>query len=326
MARPGVEVAVVSGRGLADVRERAAIPGIAYAGNHGMEIHGPGIDRIHPEAAAARPVLERAAASCARRMDGHPRRLRRGQGAHPLRAPPPDAARPRRRGARHRPRRGRSRWRACTSRRGRRCWRCGRTSTGTRGRPCSSCWSRCAPRPAPPSSTSATTAPTRTPSARSPASPPSAEGVLVADPSPRAHRRDLVRPRSRRGGRGVRGTRRRAPAGLEQIANRSRAASAQRPLRLAQARHLSRTGRGRIPQRLRHSPPASLRLSSHGPCAGRTDADGHPLSRYGRGTAAKRQGEGAAAADARRTPDREKKTADRCGERTRAKCASPKLQ
>jgi trehalose 6-phosphate phosphatase len=60
MAMSGVEVAVVSGRGLADVRERAAIPGIAYAGNHGMEIHGPGIDRIHPEAAAARPVLERA--------------------------------------------------------------------------------------------------------------------------------------------------------------------------------------------------------------------------------------------------------------------------
>jgi len=60
-ARPGEEVAVVSGRGQAHTRERAAIPGIAYAGNHGMEIHGPGIDRIHPEAAAARPVLERAA-------------------------------------------------------------------------------------------------------------------------------------------------------------------------------------------------------------------------------------------------------------------------
>jgi trehalose 6-phosphate phosphatase len=63
MALPGVEVALVSGRGLADVRERARIPGIAYAGNHGMEIHGPGIDRVHPEAAAARPVLERAAAA-----------------------------------------------------------------------------------------------------------------------------------------------------------------------------------------------------------------------------------------------------------------------
>lgn len=60
MAIPGVEVAVVSGRGLADVRERAAIPDIAYAGNHGMEIQGPGVDRIHPEAAAARPQLEAA--------------------------------------------------------------------------------------------------------------------------------------------------------------------------------------------------------------------------------------------------------------------------
>ena len=60
MAMPGVEVAVVSGRGLADVRDRAAIPGIAYAGNHGMEIHGPGVERIHPEAEAARPLLEEA--------------------------------------------------------------------------------------------------------------------------------------------------------------------------------------------------------------------------------------------------------------------------
>jgi trehalose 6-phosphate phosphatase len=63
MEAPGVQVAVVSGRGLADVRERAAIPGIAYAGNHGMEIEGAGLHRIHPEAAAARPVLEAVAAA-----------------------------------------------------------------------------------------------------------------------------------------------------------------------------------------------------------------------------------------------------------------------
>jgi trehalose 6-phosphate phosphatase len=58
MEAPGVEVAVVSGRGLADVRERAAIPGIAYAGNHGMEIEGAGLHRIHPGAQAARPALD----------------------------------------------------------------------------------------------------------------------------------------------------------------------------------------------------------------------------------------------------------------------------
>jgi trehalose 6-phosphate phosphatase len=72
MARTGVEVAVVSGRGMADARERAAIPGIAYAGNHGMEIRGPGIERIHPEAAAARPVLERAAGELRETLEGIP--------------------------------------------------------------------------------------------------------------------------------------------------------------------------------------------------------------------------------------------------------------
>jgi trehalose 6-phosphate phosphatase len=72
LAMPGVEAAVVSGRGMADARERAGIPGIAYAGNHGMEIHGPGIDRVHPEAAAARPLLERAAGELRRALEAIP--------------------------------------------------------------------------------------------------------------------------------------------------------------------------------------------------------------------------------------------------------------
>ncbi len=70
MAMGGVTVAVVSGRGLADVRERAAIPGIAYAGNHGMEIEGAGLHRIHPEAAAARPELEEVAAVIEPTLEG----------------------------------------------------------------------------------------------------------------------------------------------------------------------------------------------------------------------------------------------------------------
>lgn len=55
---PGVEVALVSGRGLEDVRSRAGLGPLLYAGNHGMEIHGPGVDQVHPEAAAARPSLD----------------------------------------------------------------------------------------------------------------------------------------------------------------------------------------------------------------------------------------------------------------------------
>lgn len=64
-AMRGVTAAVVSGRALADVRSRAALDGIPYAGNHGMEIEGPGVHRIHPEAQAARPSLEAVAARLA---------------------------------------------------------------------------------------------------------------------------------------------------------------------------------------------------------------------------------------------------------------------
>lgn len=54
---PSVRVALVSGRGLADVRARAELPDVAIAGNHGMEIEGPGIREVHAEAASARPAL-----------------------------------------------------------------------------------------------------------------------------------------------------------------------------------------------------------------------------------------------------------------------------
>lgn len=55
---PAVRMALVSGRGLADVRERAGMEEVAIAGNHGMEIEGPGISETHAEARAARPALD----------------------------------------------------------------------------------------------------------------------------------------------------------------------------------------------------------------------------------------------------------------------------
>ncbi|WP_135826916.1 trehalose-phosphatase [Halorussus ruber] len=50
-AEPNVEVAIVSGRELADVRERVGIDGehVSYAGNHGLEIHA-GEYEVHPDA------------------------------------------------------------------------------------------------------------------------------------------------------------------------------------------------------------------------------------------------------------------------------------
>ncbi|TSA55057.1 MAG: trehalose-phosphatase [Dehalococcoidia bacterium] len=46
--KPGVTVAIVSGRALADIKERVGISGVIYAGNHGFEIEGPEIRFIHP--------------------------------------------------------------------------------------------------------------------------------------------------------------------------------------------------------------------------------------------------------------------------------------
>lgn len=40
---PGVRVAVISGRALRDVRSRVGVPGVIYAGNHGLEVEGPKI-------------------------------------------------------------------------------------------------------------------------------------------------------------------------------------------------------------------------------------------------------------------------------------------
>ncbi len=55
-------VAILSGRDLADIRDRVAVPGLWYAGSHGFESIAPdGGYRQNDEAAAAVPVLERAA-------------------------------------------------------------------------------------------------------------------------------------------------------------------------------------------------------------------------------------------------------------------------
>ena len=59
-------VAVLSGRDLADVRERVGIPGLWYAGSHGFEMVGPdGVYHHNETAAQAIPLLDQAAAELA---------------------------------------------------------------------------------------------------------------------------------------------------------------------------------------------------------------------------------------------------------------------
>ncbi len=49
---------IVSGRSLADVRTRVGVQEIIYAGNHGLEIQGPGLDFVHPEAGGLKDGLD----------------------------------------------------------------------------------------------------------------------------------------------------------------------------------------------------------------------------------------------------------------------------
>jgi len=50
-------VGIISGRALSDLKQRVDIGNIVYAGNHGLEIEGPGISFINPLAEEMKPVL-----------------------------------------------------------------------------------------------------------------------------------------------------------------------------------------------------------------------------------------------------------------------------
>ena len=66
-------VAVLSGRDLADLRERVGIPGLWYAGSHGFEMVGPdGAYHSNDAAAQAIPLLERAAAELTEQLARYP--------------------------------------------------------------------------------------------------------------------------------------------------------------------------------------------------------------------------------------------------------------
>jgi trehalose-phosphatase len=56
--RSDTEIALISGRGLNDLRNRVGIRDVFYAGNHGLEIHGPGLDDIVPGAVELIPRIQ----------------------------------------------------------------------------------------------------------------------------------------------------------------------------------------------------------------------------------------------------------------------------
>lgn len=54
---PRARVAVISGRGLEDLRSRVGLDDVIYAGCHGLEVAGPNLVFRHPDALAQQPML-----------------------------------------------------------------------------------------------------------------------------------------------------------------------------------------------------------------------------------------------------------------------------
>ncbi|MGH7689160.1 MAG: trehalose-phosphatase, partial [Gemmatimonadaceae bacterium] len=58
---PALDVVIVSGRSLDDVRKRVGVPGITYVGDHGFQIDGPGISLRHEGQEHYRAAIDAAA-------------------------------------------------------------------------------------------------------------------------------------------------------------------------------------------------------------------------------------------------------------------------
>jgi len=65
---PQVRPAVISGRGLADLRERVDVEGVDYIGNHGLELGIDGRRETHPDAETAEPKIEAICGTLGRRL------------------------------------------------------------------------------------------------------------------------------------------------------------------------------------------------------------------------------------------------------------------
>ncbi len=70
--RPEFVVGVISGRSLHDVEAWVNVPGLVYAGNHGLEISGLGLDYRHPDAESASRTIRQASHDLEIRLAGVP--------------------------------------------------------------------------------------------------------------------------------------------------------------------------------------------------------------------------------------------------------------
>ena len=68
-------VGVVSGRALVELKELVGIPGLVYAGNHGLEISGLGMDFVHPDAFGSVESMTKVAGALEQKLKGVPNLL-----------------------------------------------------------------------------------------------------------------------------------------------------------------------------------------------------------------------------------------------------------
>ncbi len=71
-ARPNISVAILSGRTLDDLRTLVGLDGLIYAGNHGMDISGPGLRFVEAAAVAELDYLEPLAQTLACQLQPFP--------------------------------------------------------------------------------------------------------------------------------------------------------------------------------------------------------------------------------------------------------------
>lgn len=69
---PSVAPAVVSGRKRDDLMQRVDVDGVAYAGNHGLELSCGGVETVHPEAASQQSTVGRLCETISERVEDVP--------------------------------------------------------------------------------------------------------------------------------------------------------------------------------------------------------------------------------------------------------------
>jgi trehalose 6-phosphate phosphatase len=68
--KPTASVGIISGRSMSELKSMVAVEGIYYAGNHGLEIEGPGLKFVSEPAEVARATMKDLARQLSAALDG----------------------------------------------------------------------------------------------------------------------------------------------------------------------------------------------------------------------------------------------------------------